>query len=216
MTHFRNNLSFYPSIQIFHCVQNSLRTSEEGANLNIFVLSCYKKIEKLRNGKREEKLPNSLPAHPERFANIISKMYRRINKIKGQEIYITSGFTLIEPVMAVAIMGIVLAPMFLLETNVFTAMARSAERFHRLIFAKNFLYTAQQQEPIESSNYTLEKKEDRPLSMVRYSLQPISPQSSLGGIKRLYRQEVVASGLQKDSPEARIVHFIYKPEPVPS
>jgi prepilin-type N-terminal cleavage/methylation domain-containing protein len=126
------------------------------------------------------------------------------------------GFTLIEAMIAVAIMGIILAPMFLLETNVFNAMARTAEQFHRLIFAKNFLYTAQQQEPLESTAYTLEKKEDRPLSMVRYQLQPIQQQSSLSSIKRLYRQEVVASGVQKGSPEGRIVHFIFKPEPVPS
>ncbi len=128
----------------------------------------------------------------------------------------SAGFTLIEAMIAVAIMGMVLAPMFLLETNVFNAVARMGEQFERLLFAKQFLYTAQQQEPVAATDYTLEKKEERPLSMVRYDLKPIDKRSSLAPIKRLYTQKLEAVGIEAGSPRANFVHFVYKPEPVPS
>ncbi len=128
----------------------------------------------------------------------------------------SAGFTLIEAMIAITIMGMVLAPMFLLETNVFNGVARMAEKFERLVFAKQFFYSAQQQELPQATDYRVEKKEERPLSMVRYSLKPIDKQSSLAGVQRLYKQEVVANGLEAQSPQAQIVHFIYKPEPVPS
>lgn len=128
----------------------------------------------------------------------------------------THGFTLIEAMIAVTIMGMILAPLFLLETNVFNAVVRMGEQFERFLFAKHFFYTAQQQEPLQSTDYTVEKKENRPLTMVRYSLKPIAPTSSLASVKRLYKQEMSAMGLEPASPRAQFVHFIYKPEPVPS
>ncbi len=126
------------------------------------------------------------------------------------------GFSLIEAVIAVAIIGMVLTPMFVLETNVFNSVARNAERFHRLIFAKDFLYMAQREEPIASKDYKLERKENNPLSMVRYALAPVAKNSSLSRVKRLFKQQVVASGLERTSPEATIIHFVFKPEPMPS
>ncbi len=126
------------------------------------------------------------------------------------------GFTLIEAMIAVAIMGMVLTPMFLLETNVFNAVARMGEQFERFLFANHFLYIAQRQEPLETTDYSLEKREERPASMVRYSLKPIAAQSSLAKVKRLYKQELTAVGIELKSPRATIVRFVYKPEPVPS
>lgn len=138
------------------------------------------------------------------------RMVTKINPTKKP------GFTLIEAMIAITIMGMVLAPMFLLETNVFNGVVRMGEQFERLLFAKYFLYIAQQQESQESTDYTLEQKKDRPLSMVRYTLKPIAQQSSLSPIKRLFKQEVIASGMVRGSPQANFVCFIYKPEPVPS
>ncbi len=126
------------------------------------------------------------------------------------------GFSLIESMLAVAIMGLVLTPMFVLENNVFNGVFRMAEQFHRMIFAQNFLYVAQRQEPIESTKYSLERKEDKPLSMLRYTLSPVDKRSSLSPMKRLYKQQVEASGLEKTSPKASAVHFIFKPEQPPS
>lgn len=120
------------------------------------------------------------------------------------------GFTLIEAMLAITIIGLVLTPMFILENNVFDGVARMAEKFHRLLFAQNFLYIAQQQEPPESKKYSLERKEDKPLSMLRYTLLPIAKQSALSSMKHLYQQRVDASGLEKTSPRATMIQFVFK------
>ena len=122
------------------------------------------------------------------------------------------GFTLIEAMIAIAIIGMTLTPMFILDTNVYSTITTVTQRFHCLIFAKNFVFEAEQKQPPQSVNYSVEKKEERPLTMVRYTLKSVSEQSSLAKIKQLYRQEVVASGFDKDSPSATIVQFVYKPK----
>ena len=122
------------------------------------------------------------------------------------------GFSLIEAMLAIAIVALVLTPMFVLENNVFDGVARMAQKFHRLLFAQNFLYVAQRQEPIESTKYSLERKEDKPLSTSRYTLSPIAKQSSLAAVKRLYKQEVEVKGLSRTSPKATTIKFLFKPE----
>jgi prepilin-type N-terminal cleavage/methylation domain-containing protein len=122
------------------------------------------------------------------------------------------GFTLIEAMIAIAIVGMTLTPMFILDTNVYNSVTTITQRFHRFLFAKNFIFEAEQKQPPQSVNYSTEKKEERPITMVRYTLKSIPEQSSLAKIKQLYRQEVVASGPDKDSPSASIVQFVYKPK----
>ena len=122
-----------------------------------------------------------------------------------------SGFTLVETVIAVAIMALTVTPMFVLETNVFNAVVRWGEQFNRLLFAKAYIYTAVEKESPGSTDYSVEKKEDNPLSMVRYTRKPVSKKSALASIKNLYWQESVASGLASASPQARIVSFVFKP-----
>ena len=123
-----------------------------------------------------------------------------------------SGFTLIEAMIAIAIVGMVITPMLILETNIFSSVMRMGEKFHRLIIGKHFLYSVQEQEPSESIDYHLEKKIDKPLSTIRYTLKSIDKKSSLAKVARLFKQEVVVAGLEKASPESRIIHYIYKPE----
>lgn len=124
----------------------------------------------------------------------------------------TKGFGLIEAMLAIAIMGLVLAPMFLLQTNVFNAVMRGADRFSRLILAKNFLYSAQQDEPIESRDYSVEKKEEKPMTLLSYKLKPVSSKSALSQINGLLQQTVTASGTQAADPKAELITFIYKAE----
>jgi prepilin-type N-terminal cleavage/methylation domain-containing protein len=129
-----------------------------------------------------------------------------------------AGFTLIEAMMAVAIVALVLTPLFMLETNVFTGVVRLAEQFQRSLFARTFLYRAQQQESPAATEYSASTKEERPLTAITYTLKPLDPQSKLAGIAHLYRQEVVATGISIDNRqrEVGLVHFIYKPAPPPT
>ena len=121
------------------------------------------------------------------------------------------GFSLIEAMLAVTIVALVLTPMFSLETSIFNGVGRMAETFHRALFAQNFLYDAQRDEPAGSTSYTVERKEDKPLTMLKYTLSAIPKGSSLSPIKRLFRQQVEASGLDKASPRAMRVLFTFRP-----
>ena len=121
------------------------------------------------------------------------------------------GFSLIEAMLAVAIVGLVLTPMFVLENTIFNGVGRMAETFHRALFAQNFLYRAQRDEPAGSTNYTVERKEEKPVTMVRYTLSPVAKGSSLAPVKRLFKQQVEASGLDKASPRATRVQFVFRP-----
>lgn len=122
------------------------------------------------------------------------------------------GFSLIEAMIAVAIIGLVLTPLFTLENNVFNGVMRMAEQFHRSLFASHFMHTAQKDEPMGGSEYSIEHKENRPLSIVKYVLSPVASQSALAECKRLFRQEVTASGLERTSPKAVLVQYVFKPE----
>ncbi len=122
------------------------------------------------------------------------------------------GFSLIEGMIAIAIVGMILAPMFLLETNVFNAVARIAERFHRILLSKQFLFTAYKEQPPEAKEFKLEGKEETPLSMMRYSFAPVNKKSSLAKLQGMFQQEVITSGIDATSPEGKAVQFIYKSE----
>lgn len=124
------------------------------------------------------------------------------------------GFSLIEAMLAVTIIGLVLTPLFVLENSIFGAVGRVAETFHRALFAQNFLYDAQKDEPIGSTSYTVERKEDKPVTMVRYTLASVSKGSSLSSIRRLYTQRAEARGVSQASPKATRIQFVFRPEGV--
>lgn len=122
-----------------------------------------------------------------------------------------AGFTLVDVMIAIAIVGIVLTPMFVLQNNVMGSAIRLSERFHRLLRAKNFLFIAQEKEPAKATDYSVEKKEERPNTMLSYSLKPVAKDSVLAKLQYLYTQQVQAKDPQGDN-GASIVQIIYKPK----
>ncbi len=123
-----------------------------------------------------------------------------------------NGFSLIEAMIAIAIIGMILSPMFILETNVFNAVARIAEKFHRILLSKQFIFIASKEQPSEAKEFKLERKEEKPTSLMRYSFAAVDKKSSLAKLQGIYRQEVITSGGDATSPEGRAIQFVYKPE----
>lgn len=122
------------------------------------------------------------------------------------------GFGIIEAMMAIAIIGLTVAPMLILDTEVFTRVSNLTERFHRFLFAKNFIFKAQEREPFQSVNYSTQEKEEKPSTMLHYTLKAVAKESSLSSVQQLYKQEVQAAGMIKSVPPSTIVQFIYKPQ----
>lgn len=120
------------------------------------------------------------------------------------------GSTLIETMLAVTMMAMILAPLFLLENTVFDGVTRITEQFRRYLFAHNFLYEAQRKQPDDAREFSLEHKEIMPETSLRYTLKKVSD----GVFKKqtnLYRQEVVITSKDKHVAKDTLVTYIFKP-----
>ena len=53
-----------------------------------------------------------------------------------------AGFTLIEVLVAIAIIDIILSPLFIVQGNVLQNVARISNKLHRIFFAEQLLATA--------------------------------------------------------------------------
>lgn len=125
-----------------------------------------------------------------------------------------SGFTLIEAMLAVAIMGIVLTPLFLLEGTVFQGVSKFAQIFRRYMFAKEYLYEIRRDQTDDITALTVERNlsDIKPATILRYTLGPVGNKSSLKDAKRLYKETMIASGPNKLAPSATLISFVFKPE----
>ncbi len=129
-----------------------------------------------------------------------------------------SGFTLIEALLAVVIIGVVLTPLFLLEGTIFQGVGKYGQIFRRYMFAKEYMYEMRRKQTDDTTSLTLERsnKEVQPVTILRYTLGPVNKNSSLKNLKRLYKEVVVASGADKAASSASVVSFVFKPEQLES
>ena len=123
-----------------------------------------------------------------------------------------AGFSIIEAMMAITIIGMVLAPVFVLETNVFEAVGRLAQGFHRIVLSQQFMFTAFKEQPAGSKEFKRERTQENPIATMRYTFAPVNKKSSLATLNEMYRKQVVTSGVEKTSPEGMAVQFVYQPE----
>lgn len=124
-----------------------------------------------------------------------------------------SAFTLIEAMFAIAITAIVLTPLFILQGIVLQQISRASYKVERIFLAQQFMYEAKRAMPLDTREFTLEKKIDNPPTFLKYEIRPISPQSSLAQINDLYIEYVTI--LWKDETQHKqnkIVNFVYKPK----
>lgn len=123
---------------------------------------------------------------------------------------LNKGFSLIEAMLAVTMMGMILAPLFLLEGTVFDGVTRITEQFRRYLFAHNFLYQVAREQSPKVREFSLEQKKDIPPTTLQYKLKKVSD-GVFKNQKNLYRQEVLISTkdakIQKDS----LVTYLFKP-----
>src|SRR5439155_24077331 len=82
----------------------------------------------------------------------------------------TDGFTMMESIFAVAIMAMVLTPIFILQGNTLRNVANMAKRIQRLFFMTDFVQQARQAQAPTLRQFTLEKKENNPPTVLKYEL----------------------------------------------
>ena len=124
-----------------------------------------------------------------------------------------SAFTLIEAMFAIAITAIVLTPLFILQGTMLQQISRASHKIERIFLAQQFMYEAKRATPLDTREFTLEKKIDSPTTFLKYEIKPVPPQSSLAQINDLYIEYVTISWKDEThQKQNKIVNFVYKPK----
>lgn len=121
------------------------------------------------------------------------------------------GFMLTEILITIAIIGIALTPIFILQSSSLRSLYNYSERIRLLFPVKNFL----QENIIEASNkeeqeISEEKQIKNPSATLNYHLKKVQDGSSLSKINDLYLGSVSIQSIR--GTKESMVGFVYKPE----
>ena len=122
-----------------------------------------------------------------------------------------SGFMLMEVLITIAIVGLVIAPVFILQGNALKALYKISAQTRMLFPLNNEL--KEQLEQIyerEGEEFTEQKDIKIPDGKLTYKMRKVVQTSELKDIKDLYFNE--AQMLLKRGDRESMVMFIYKPE----
>ncbi len=123
------------------------------------------------------------------------------------------GFSLIEVLITIAMIAIILTPLFILQGSVLQSVAYVSKRIQRIFFAKQFLYEARKQMPEDAHQYNLEKKIEDPETQLKYELGPVDKKSSLHELKGMHIEKVMMKWQEERRQSSEIiVNLVYKPE----
>lgn len=128
------------------------------------------------------------------------------------------GFTLTEVLLAVAIIGLVLTPIFITQSTLLQSVSRISRRMARVFFAKQFLIESTsvmqlKQKDKEDPSITIEKVDD-PETVVMYKVQKLPKNSVFSQFPDLYLKSTTAKW-QRDGieQEQTLISFMFQPEP---
>jgi len=122
------------------------------------------------------------------------------------------GFSFVEVMIAIGIIGIGLTPALLLQNMVLTRVSRMGSRLHRIFFAKQFIFTAREKRGEGVAEFYLEEQEPYPKTKLLYRSEPVDGEPMFDGLKGLYSERVVISW--QDGAERRkddLVTFGFEP-----
>ena len=88
-----------------------------------------------------------------------------------------AGFTLIEVLMAIAIVGIVLVPIYALQERMMQRIAKVAGDMHRMFVVYDFFVTTQR--PTNEKQTKINKESQDPIMRMSYEQEKASSRSSL-------------------------------------
>jgi prepilin-type N-terminal cleavage/methylation domain-containing protein len=103
------------------------------------------------------------------------------------------GFTLIETIIAIAVIAFVFGPLFVMQGSVLQRVVQQSRKLQRIFFMQFFAYKAEEQIKPGATQFNLEKKEEFPATILRYQLMPVDTRSSLKDIPGLHMQRVLAT-----------------------
>ncbi|MFI5332706.1 MAG: type II secretion system protein J [Candidatus Babeliales bacterium] len=124
-----------------------------------------------------------------------------------------SGFTLIETLVALAIMATVLTPIFIAQGSMVYHVSRLTRYVQRMIYADLFLQESAITALKETKDVHLEKQMPFPQTQMVFDAKKVSDDSPLKKYPDLYVQRVTLTWHEdKIKRTDALVTFLYKPE----
>ena len=125
-----------------------------------------------------------------------------------------NGFTLIEVLLAMAIIGLVLTPIFAIQLAVLRSNARASSTLSRIFLGKQFLVENEFQLKPDEQEKRIEKKIDKPATTLTYELKRVPENSALKKFKNILIESVTMQWVDRQGKkrQERLVTFAFKPE----
>jgi prepilin-type N-terminal cleavage/methylation domain-containing protein len=114
------------------------------------------------------------------------------------------GFTLIETMLAIALIAMVMTPLMVTQGTIVQAIARISLRLQRIFFAENFFIEARA-DADDQSKFSMDKKIDLPNTKLVFERKPIDAKSSLAKIDNLVIDRIQASWQDENKQEKEVL-----------
>lgn len=113
-----------------------------------------------------------------------------------------------------AIIGLVLTPIFAIQLGVWRSTTRSSQLLARIFAGKKLLVDSEFELSPDQREKRVERKLDRPATTMIYELKKIPENSSLKKFKNVLLESVTMQWVDRQGKkrQERLVTFLYKPE----
>lgn len=120
---------------------------------------------------------------------------------------------LIEALISIAIVGILLIPLFGLQSKISERVRQRSHEIDRILYINMITYDARKdQTPIQTTQTITQQKSD-PTTTITYQLEPIKQESSLFPIKNLYCEKITLQWNEFGKIKTeQFAHIVYRPE----
>lgn len=122
------------------------------------------------------------------------------------------GFTLIETLLALVIVGAVLTPVFLLFGTITQRMNRATHQLYALLQGKQLLYEARQKQEPAAHEFSLAKRFEESEVDAKYVLhKSVNQQSSLASFTGLHKEDVTMTWKEMGQDRTvNLIAYVYK------
>ncbi|CAN5167654.1 hypothetical protein BH09DEP1_BH09DEP1_1980 [soil metagenome] len=125
-----------------------------------------------------------------------------------------SGFTLIEVLLALAIIGIVLTPIFVVQSIVLRRTSSGAQLFSRIIHAKDLLVDQQFENIQQAQPSSVERKITNPPTALAFSSKKLPENSALKKFKNVTLDSITMQWTEAGNRkrQEKLISFTFRPE----
>ncbi len=125
----------------------------------------------------------------------------------------SSGFMLTEALIAIGIVGIILIPLFGLQSAIIQKVRRRSDEMQRVLYINTITHDARKEQTPVQSSATLAQQKTLPNATVTYQMDPVAKESSLAFIPKLCTEKIKIQWTEYGKPKQELfAHIVYRPE----